>query len=53
VRKALEGLTDYQAVSGKSGSTISYSVDDHRRASPADLVWRMVKDGKFTNAPVQ
>jgi branched-chain amino acid transport system substrate-binding protein len=52
VRQALEGLTDYKAVSGKSGSTISYSPDDHRRASPADLVWRMVKDGKFTNAPV-
>jgi branched-chain amino acid transport system substrate-binding protein len=53
VRKALEGLTDYKAVSGKSGSTISYAPDDHRRASPADLVWRMVKDGKFSNAPVQ
>jgi branched-chain amino acid transport system substrate-binding protein len=53
VREALEGLTDYEAVSGKSGSTISYSPDDHRRASPADLVWRMVKDGKFTNAPVE
>jgi branched-chain amino acid transport system substrate-binding protein len=53
VRKALEGLTDYKAVSGKSGSTISYTPEDHRRASPADLVWRMVKDGKFTNAPVQ
>lgn len=49
VREALETLTDYEAVSGKAGSTISYSADNHRRASPADLVWRQVKGGKFTN----
>lgn len=49
VREALEGLSGYEAVSGKAGSTISYSAEDHRRASPADLVWRMVKGGEFTN----
>jgi branched-chain amino acid transport system substrate-binding protein len=53
VRDALESLKDYAAVSGKKGSTISYTADDHRRASPGDLVWRWVKDGKFANAPVQ
>lgn len=52
VREALEGLSGYSAVSGKAGSTISYSPDDHRRASSADLVWRHVKGGKFANAPV-
>jgi branched-chain amino acid transport system substrate-binding protein len=50
VRDALESLSGYEAVSGKAGSTISYSGNDHRRASPEDLVWRKVNDGKFTNA---
>jgi branched-chain amino acid transport system substrate-binding protein len=50
VRDALEGLSGYTAVSGKAGSTISYSPTDHRRASPADLVWRWVDGGKFANA---
>jgi branched-chain amino acid transport system substrate-binding protein len=49
VRDTLENLQGYEAVSGKAGSTISYSAQDHRRASPADLVWRKVKGGKFTN----
>ena len=53
VRDALESLSGYVAVSGKQGSTIAYSAEDHRRASPEDLVWRHVKDGKFANAPVQ
>lgn len=53
VRDALESLSGYVAVSGKQGSTISYSPEDHRRASPEDLVWRHVEDGKFANAPVQ
>lgn len=53
VREALETLSDYTAVSGKSGSTISYSTDDHRRASPADLVWRWVDNGKFANATAE
>lgn len=53
VRSAIETLKNYTAVSGKSGSTISYSQDDHRRASPSDLVWRWVENGKFANAPVK
>jgi branched-chain amino acid transport system substrate-binding protein len=53
VRSALENLKDYTAVSGRKGSTISYSADDHRRASPEDLVWRWVDGGKFTNASVE
>lgn len=51
VRDAIAGLGDYAAVSGKSGSTISYAEDDHRRASPDDLVLRWVDGGEFTNAP--
>lgn len=50
VRSALENLKNYTAVSGKQGSTISYSPDDHRRASPRDLVWRWVDGGEFKNA---
>jgi branched-chain amino acid transport system substrate-binding protein len=53
VRTALENLKDYTAVSGKAGSTISYSADDHRRASPEDLVWRWVDSGQFKNASVE
>lgn len=52
VREALEGLADYTAVSGAEGSSISYAADEHRRASPEDLVWRWVEDGTFANAPV-
>jgi branched-chain amino acid transport system substrate-binding protein len=52
VRNELENLTDYEAVSGRAGSTISYSPDDHRRASPEDLVWRWVDNAEFANAPV-
>jgi branched-chain amino acid transport system substrate-binding protein len=52
VRSALENLQDYEAVSGREGSTISYSPDDHRRANPEDLVWRWVDGGAFANAPV-
>jgi branched-chain amino acid transport system substrate-binding protein len=51
IRAGIEGLTDYTAVSGKAGSTISYSADEHRRPSPGDLALRWVKDGKFANAP--
>lgn len=50
-RDALANLTDYEAVSGAEGSTISYSPDDHRRQDPDDLVWRWVEDGEFRNAP--
>jgi branched-chain amino acid transport system substrate-binding protein len=50
VRDAIEGLSNYEAVSGKKGSTISYSADDHRRANPQDLVWRWVDGGEFANA---
>jgi branched-chain amino acid transport system substrate-binding protein len=50
VRDAIEGLSNYTAVSGKKGSTISYSPDDHRRANPQDLVWRWVEGGEFANA---
>jgi ABC-type branched-subunit amino acid transport system substrate-binding protein len=53
VREGLEGLKVYTAVSGKQGSTISYSPSDHRRASPGDLVWRLVENGKFANAAVE
>ena len=53
VRDFLEGLKNYTAVSGKRGSTISYTKADHRRASPGDLVWRWVENGKFTNAPIE
>jgi branched-chain amino acid transport system substrate-binding protein len=51
VRGGIEGLHGYTAVSGKSGSTISYSPGDHRRASPNDLVLRWVDGGQFRNAP--
>lgn len=51
-RDALANLTDYEAVSGAEGSTISYSPDDHRRQDPEDLVWRWVEEGEFRNAPV-
>ena len=51
VRSSVEGLSGYTAVSGKSGSTVSYSPTDHRRASPNDLVLRWVEGGKFGNAP--
>ncbi len=52
VRSELENLRNYTAVSGKAGSTISYSPEDHRRASPGDLVWRWVQNGQFANAPI-
>jgi branched-chain amino acid transport system substrate-binding protein len=50
-RDAIEGLQKHEAVSGKSGSTVSYSADEHRRAHPEDLVLRWVDNGKFANAP--
>jgi branched-chain amino acid transport system substrate-binding protein len=50
-RDAIEGLQEHAAVSGKSGSTISYNPDEHRRATPEDLVLRWVDGGTFTNAP--
>lgn len=50
VRTEIENLSGYTAVSGKRGSTISYSPDDHRRANPQDLVWRWVEGGEFANA---
>jgi branched-chain amino acid transport system substrate-binding protein len=50
VRDSIEGLSNYEAVSGKKGSTISYSPEDHRRANPQDLVWRWVDGGEFANA---
>jgi branched-chain amino acid transport system substrate-binding protein len=53
VRDFLENLKNYTAVSGKRGSTISYTKTDHRRASPADLVWRWVENGKFANASIE
>lgn len=53
VREALETLSGYTAVSGKAGSTVSYSAEDHRRSNPADLVWRWVDGGKFANAEVE
>lgn len=51
IRAGIEGLKDYTAVSGKAGSTISYSADEHRRPSPDDLALRWVENGKFANAP--
>ena len=51
VRDAIEKLRGYEAVSGKTGSSISYSPDQHRRANPDDLVLRWVDKGKFVNAP--
>ncbi|MFD1211406.1 ABC transporter substrate-binding protein [Arthrobacter sp. GCM10027362] len=50
-RDAIEGLQKYAAVSGKTGSTISYSPEEHRRANPEDLVLRWADGGTFTNAP--
>jgi branched-chain amino acid transport system substrate-binding protein len=53
IRAGIESLQDHQAVSGREGSTISYSEQDHRRPSPDDLVLRHVEGGRFANAPVE
>lgn len=51
IRSALESIHGYTPVSGKVGSTISYSPTVHNRNSPGDLVLRWVNNGAFQNAP--
>jgi branched-chain amino acid transport system substrate-binding protein len=48
VRDAIEGLDGFPSLSGTS---ISYSPDDHRRSTTADIKWRYVEDGRFANLP--
>lgn len=49
IAQAIENLKGFKAISGRKDSVIEFSPTDHRRADPTNLVWRVVKDGEFTN----
>lgn len=48
VRDAIEALRDFPSLSGTS---VSYSPDDHRRSTTSDIKWRYVDNGQFADLP--